>query len=83
MSHYLIASIAHFEALKSSFSISLVKFVTFRKILSMISDAIAKFLEEKNFLASNNIKIDFKKRSSLVGLFLKNNNILFIIIDGL
>jgi len=39
----------------------------------MINDAIAKFLEEKH-LATSSIKIDFKKRSSLVGLFLKNND---------
>lgn len=39
----------------------------------MINDAIAKFLEEKH-LATNNVKIDFKKRNSLVGLFLKNND---------
>jgi hypothetical protein len=39
----------------------------------MTNEAIAKFVENGHLIKSN-IKIDFKQRSSLIGMFLKAND---------
>ena len=44
-----------------------------RKIISMTNDLIAKFIEAKH-LSHHTVKIDFKQRNSLKGLFVKTND---------
>ncbi len=39
----------------------------------MTNDMIAKFLEPDH-LANNSVKIDFKTRNSIIGLFIKTND---------
>jgi hypothetical protein len=39
----------------------------------MTNDVIAKFLEDKH-LGIHSVKIDFKQRQSIIGLFIKGND---------
>ena len=39
----------------------------------MINDAIAKFIEDGH-LAKGTVKIEFKKRNSILGIFVKSND---------
>jgi hypothetical protein len=45
----------------------------FAEILAMTNDQIGKFLESGH-LAKHSVKIDFKSRQSIIGLFLKTND---------
>lgn len=40
----------------------------------MTTEVIAKFLETENIPTSKSVKIDFKKRNSLVGVFVKGTD---------
>ena len=68
-----VAKVENTNVQVRQFVFILNKTITFRKIRNMINDAIAKFLEDKH-LAINSVKIDFKKRNALVGMFLKSND---------
>jgi len=50
--------------------VSQFKSVTFGEILSMTNDQIEKFLEP-SAITQKSVKIDFKTRQSMVGLFIK------------
>jgi hypothetical protein len=53
--------------------VSSLYFRTFAKILRMTNDQIGKFLEAGH-LTAHSIKIDFKSRQPIIGLFIKAND---------